>query len=98
MKKSRVLWGLWLALAVVFCMVTDSMAGYLLVILSVLVPLLAALPVHQTAKRLDAELTLSAYGEKGTEIAGKLLLHNKSIFSADRILCRISCENLLTGE
>ena len=27
-----------------FCMATDSMAGYLLVLLSVIVPLLAALP------------------------------------------------------
>ena len=98
MKKSRVLWGLWLLLSVIFCMVTDSMAGYLLVILSVLVPLLAALPVRRAAKGLKAELTLSAYGEKGTALAGKILLANKSMFSADRILCRVSCENLLTGE
>ena len=49
-------------------------------------------------KRLKAELTLSAYGEKGTALAGKILLANKSMFSADRILCRVSCENLLTGE
>lgn len=98
MKKSRVLWGLWLLMSVIFCMATDSMAGYLLVLLSVIVPLLAALPVRRAAKRLETELTISAYGEKGTAFAGKILLTNKSLFPTDRILCRVSCENLLTGE
>ena len=87
MKKSRVFWGLWLLMSVIFCMATDSMAGYLLVLLSVIVPLLAALPVRRAAKRLETELTISAYGEKGTAFAGKILLTNKSLFPADRILC-----------
>ncbi len=51
MKKSRVLWGLWLLMSVIFCMATDSMAT-VLVLLSVIVPLLAALPVRRAAKRL----------------------------------------------
>ena len=89
MKKSRVLWGLWLLMSVIFCMATDSMAGYLLVLLSVIVPLLAALPVRRAAKRLETELTISAYGEKGTAFAGKILLTNKSLFPTDSLPCQL---------
>ena len=71
MKKSRVLWGLWLLMSVIFCMATDSMAGYLLVLLSVIVPLLAALPVRRAAKRLETELTIQLMERKAQHLQGK---------------------------
>ena len=41
MKKSRVIWGLWLVLAVIFCFVTDGVTGYLLLAVSIVLPLLS---------------------------------------------------------
>ena len=64
MKKSRVLWGLWLLMSVIFCMATDSMAGYLLVLLSVIVPLLAALPVRRAAKVRNRTDNFSLWRER----------------------------------
>lgn len=98
MKKSRVLWVLWLAFAFLFLAVTESAAGYLLLAVSAVLPLLAALAARRTAGRLRAELSLSPYGEKGAVTAGRLSVENKSFFPADRLLCQVCCENLLTGE
>ena len=98
MRKSRVLWVLWLAFAFLFLAVTESAAGYLLLAVSAVLPLLAALAARRTAGRLRAELTLSPYGEKGAVTAGRLSVENKSLFPADRLLCQVCCENLLTGE
>lgn len=98
MKKSRVIWGLWLVLAAVFCVVTDGLSGYFLLAVSVVVPLLSGLFLLGIKGKIQGEITLAAYGEKGKKIVGKILLSNKSFFPADRLLCRICCENLLTGE
>lgn len=98
MKKSRVIWGLWLALTVLFCVAADETAGYLLVAVSLLLPLLSGAVQRSQKGRLDAELTVSAYGEKGEEVEGKLLVKNSGNFPVDRLICQIRCENLLTGE
>ena len=50
MKKSRVIWGLWLVLAVIFCFVTDGVTGYLLLAVSIVLPLLSGITlVHAYA-------------------------------------------------
>lgn len=98
MVKSRVLWGLWLIFAALFCVMTGGVAGYLLLAVSVVLPPLSGLLARAVALKLQAELTLQSYGEKGATTAGKIIIKNKSIFPADRLLCRVHCENLLTGE
>ena len=38
MVRSRILWGLWLVFCLVLCMASDSEAAYLLLIVSVVLP------------------------------------------------------------
>lgn len=98
MKKSRVIWGLWLVLAVIFCFVTDGVTGYLLLAVSIVLPLLSGIMLFAVRGKMDVQLTLAAYGEKGKAVTGKLLVKNRSFLPADRLRCRVCCENLLTGE
>lgn len=98
MAKSRVLWVIWLVFAMFFCMMTGGAAGYLLLSVSAALPLLSGLLARAAAIKLQAELTLQPYGEKGASTAGKIIIQNRSLFPADRVLCRVRCENLLTGE
>lgn len=98
MKKSRVIWGLWLVLAVIFCFVTDGVTGYLLLAVSIVLPLLSGITLFAVRGKMDVQLTLAAYGEKGKAVTGKLLVKNRSFLPADRLRCRVCCENLLTGE
>ena len=98
MAKSRVLWVVWLILAVLFCVMEGGAAGYLLLSVSVVLPLLSGLLAKLAISRLQGELTLDIYGEKGAATTGKIIVINDSFIPADRLLCRIRCENLLTGE
>ena len=98
MKKSRIIWGLWLILAVIFCGITDTITGYLLLAVSVVVPLLSGITLFVIQGKIDVQLTLAAYGEKEKPITGKLIIKNRSFFPADRLRFRVYCENLLTGE
>lgn len=98
MKKSRVIWGLWLVLAAVFCIVTDEVTGYLLLAISVLLPLLSGITFFAIRGNTEVQLTLAAYGEKEKAVTGKVLLKNHSFLPVDRLRLRICCENLLTGE
>lgn len=98
MKKSRIIWGLWLILAVIFCGITDGMTGYLLLAVSVVVPLLSGITLFAIRRKIDVQLTLAAYGEKEKPVTGKLMIKNRSFFPADRLRFRVCCENLLTGE
>lgn len=98
MKKSRVLWGLWLAAAVVFGIGVDHTVGYLLFVVSLCLPLVTGICSRRLKTHLQAQLSMSAYGEKGQEIAGKLFLENTGLIPTERVICRLCCENLLTGE
>ena len=68
MKKSRVIWGLWLVLAVIFCFVTDGVTGYLLLAVSIVLPLLSGITLFAVRGKMDVQLTLAAYGEKGKAV------------------------------
>ena len=98
MVKSRVLWAIWLLFTVCFCIMTGGTAGYLLIAVSVVLPLLAGLLTRLAASGLKAELTAESYSEKGAAASGQVIVTNTSFLPADRLLCRVSCENLLTGE
>lgn len=98
MGKSRVLWVLWLVLMTLFCVVTESPAGYLLWTVSVVLPCVSGLLARKAGKKLQVELTADAYGEKEKEIDGRILVENTSFLPLDRVICHLSCENLLTGE
>lgn len=98
MKRSRVLWVLWLLLAAVYCLIRNDSFGYLLLACSLVLPFLSGILTGRSAKGLTAEVTVSAGGEKNAALDGTLLLKNKSLVSAGRLVCTIRCENLLTGE
>ena len=98
MKKSRVLWILWLIVTALFCAAADGAAGWLLAAVSLILPLLSGLFTRMIRNRLQAEMTMAAYGQSGEVTCGKILLRNRSFLPADRLLCLVGCENLLTGE
>ena len=98
MKRSRILWVLWLLLAAVYCLIRNDSFGYLLLACSLVLPFLSGLLTGKSAKHLTAEVNVSAGGEKNAALDGTLLLKNKSLISAGRLVCTIRCENLLTGE
>lgn len=98
MKKSRILWILWLIFTAVFCIAADGPAGWLLAAVSVILPLLSGLCIRLMKGRLQAEMTMDAYGQPGEEVSGKIFVRNRSFLPADRLLFLVGCENLLTGE
>ena len=59
MVKSRVLWAIWLLFTVCFCIMAGGTAGYLLIAVSVVLPLLAGLLTRLAASGLNAELTVN---------------------------------------
>ena len=63
-----------------------------------MVPLLLVLLTKYTAGKIRAALGFESMGEKNTEIPGNIEIENKSIFPADRLMCHVTCENMLTGE
>lgn len=98
MKRSRILWVLWLLLAAGYCLMRNDPFGYLLLFCSFLLPLLSGFLTGRSVTYLTADLALSAGGEKNSLLAGSLLLKNRGMISAGRLICAIRCENLLTGE
>lgn len=98
MKKSRLLWGLWLVLTVVYWFFSDSYLAVFLPVASVLLPLLSAPVTRHGAKKLYAELSVRREGEKGERLEGLLTLRNQSLLPLDRVLIRGVCKNRLTGE
>lgn len=98
MKKSRALWSLWLLCAILFAVGAESALGYLLLFVSLCLPLAGGMVYRRGGGGMKADLTADAYGEKNRELAGRLAVENGSFLPLDRVICRISCENLLTGE
>ena len=98
MVRSRILWGLWLVFCLVLCMASDSEAAYLLLIVSVVLPVGSMLLSGIPAGKITCELSFSAYGQKGQAVSGTVTAENKSLLPADRLMVRVQCENLLTGE
>lgn len=98
MKKSRVLWVIWLILTAGFGVCAEPKTGFLLFIVSLFLPLVTGICSLGLKKNLKAQLSVSAYGEKGKPVEGKLLLKNEGIIPAERVVCKVICENLLTGE
>ena len=98
MIKSRVLWGLWLLLVTGFWLITENYAGIFLLIVSVVMPLLMAVFTWKAAGKIQAAFQAESFGDKGKSIKAGLILKNQSLFSLDRVICSVKCENLLTGE
>ena len=70
----------------------------LLLLLSLILPLVSGLVTGSLCGKLKVELSAGAYGEKGQEIPARLVVENTSLLPADRLVCRVFCQNLLTGE
>ena len=98
MIKSRILWGLWLFAAAVFYVLTEGYAGFLLLALSLILPLLFLGLTWAAAGKLEASISAEVAGEKGKPMGAGLILENRSFFPLDRVVCTVRCENLLTGE
>ena len=91
MKRSRILWVLWLLLAAGYCLMRNDPFGYLLLFCSFLLPLLSGFLTGRSVTYLTADLALSAGGEKNSLLAGSLLLKNRGMISAGRLICAIRC-------
>lgn len=98
MTKSRILWGLWILVAVVFWFFANTYSGVLLMVVSILVPLVLALVTKIAVRNLRASIQAETAGAKNSQIKGAVSLENTGFFSVDRVVCQIKCENLMTGE
>ncbi|MDO4621405.1 MAG: DUF58 domain-containing protein [Eubacteriales bacterium] len=98
MVRSRILWICWLSGLAVFWFVTGEQTGIVLLLLSVLLPLLAAVPFAKVPKKLEVRLQSESAGIKGSEAACSVFLKNSSLMSVNRAMVRVRVDNLLTGE
>ncbi len=107
MVRSRVILGIWLLFAVLLCFLAPGRFTFLLLAVSVLLPFLMLFLTFLGVRRIDGAISSAAYGgtvgsgEKGSASAaagGRLMLVNRSLIPLDRVLCRVNCHNLLTGE
>ena len=98
MVKSRILWGLWIILTVIFWIFADGYLGIFLPAVSLTLPLFSGLVTKLASKNLEVFIKTGISGEKGQMVSGKITLVNRSLFPLDRIVCTLRCENLLTGE
>lgn len=98
MTKSRILWFLWLFTAAIFWFFTNTYAGVFLLLASFLLPFLMAIFTKIAVSKLQASIQAEAAGVKNDSIHGAVTLQNAGIFSIDRIVCKVKCENLMTGE
>ena len=79
MVRSRILLGLLLVFCLVLCMASDSEAAYLLLIVSVVLPVGSMLLSGIPAGKITCELSFSAYGQKGQAVSGTVTAENKSL-------------------
>lgn len=98
MAKSRILWGLELILCVLFYVLTDSYAGLWLLAISLVLPIVEMIGAEICAKKLFGTLGIDNLGEKQKDMTAMLKIKNTGLFPFDRIIAKIKCENLLTGE
>lgn len=98
MVKSRILWGLELIFCLLFYLFTDSYAGIWLLLISVLLPVFEGIIAWALAKKVTGNLGIESLGQKQKNITAMLKIENQSVFPFDRVLAKIKCENLLTGE
>lgn len=98
MAKSRILWGLELILCVLFYVFTDSYAGLWLLAISLVLPIVEMIGAEICAKKLFGTLGIDNLGEKQKDMTAMLKIKNTGLFPFDRIIAKIKCENLLTGE
>ena len=106
MVRSRVILGIWLLFAVILCFLSPGRFTFLLLVISVILPFLMLLLTFLGVRRIDGAISSAAYGGtagsaqggKNGSAAGRLTLINRGLVPLDRVLCRVQCHNLLTGE
>ena len=98
MAKSRILWGLELILCVMFYVFTDSYAGLWLLAISLVLPIVEMIGAEICAKKLFGTLGIDNLGEKQKDMTAMLKIKNTGLFPFDRIIAKIKCENMLTGD
>ena len=98
MKKSRVIWGLWLGSGGDL-LLRDRWSDRISVAGS-FNRIAAAVGNHAFCcpGKDGCAADTGSLREKGKAVTGKLLVKNRSFLPADRLRCRVCCENLLTGE
>lgn len=98
MKKSRILWIVWLLLAWNYYFFVDDYSGIFILLLSVLIPLMMGILTKLGVKKLEAFITAANIGQKGENSSIGIIVKNKGWMPMDRLVCTIQKENLLTGE
>lgn len=98
MAKSRILWTLWMLMAFLFWFFTDGYSGAFLFAASILIPAFSGLFTKLVSKQISVDIQTESSGQKGQYVRFTLNVRNRGWISADRIICTVICENLLTGE
>lgn len=98
MRKSRILWGLWMLAVTAFWIASDGYSGILLLTLSWVLPMIFAILTRAAVKKVSVSIRADSSGQKNDTLDGILTVTNRSLLSMDRMVCMIRCENLLTGE
>ena len=94
MKKSRVIWGLWLVLAVIFCFVTDGVTGYLLLAVSIVLPLLSGITLFAVRGKMDVQLIVGVPVERLLS----LIRNVDCVYGFSRFKNRISMMHIDKGQ
>lgn len=98
MIKSRIIWILWILTAFIFWFFTKEYSGVLLLAASFAVPLFMGLLTRFSAKNFSATIHAQSSGAKHEVMKGAVIIKNAGLLFADRIVCTVKCENLMTGE
>lgn len=98
MWKSRTVWGIWLAAALVLYVFTDSYGALVVLTASAVIPVLAVIMNRFLSGRIDVGLEAEQTCAKGQEISGVLTAVNRFFLPGLRIKCIMRCENMLTGQ
>ena len=95
MNMRRATWAVWLILAACLHLFGNSPGTLTIALLSALYPAASIAAVHLGARRWQAEFTASAQENK--TVAGTLRVSG-GVLPIPCAKCRVTCENLLTGE
>lgn len=97
MKKARIIWAIWLLLALAYGLLSEDPFALTVFPFSVILPLLMAWLTRRAARDLTAQLSGVKSEEKGSTAAAHLTVSHPGLFPLERVMVTLSGENLLTG-
>lgn len=98
MKKSRILYGIWLLVWIFIWVAGQNQTAAFVAAASILCEAAEIAISRFICRNLSAEIQCSPSLQKNTEMQIFLNMRNRTPFSCSKGECMISCENLLTGE